>query len=208
MTQGSEWPWVRWFLVAGLFIVVGGTAAVVFTVTAPDRYESSLTYILAGTTGLDDNESAGRTVEALLTADSTAEAVIESSGVPLSFEEFSDGLEVARPPASAVLEVTFTDEDPILAQRVIRALDPAFQAQLAELGETSADTSSLYSVVLWSQPKDEATLVQRPIVINAMIGVILGGMVAVAVLSVAWGVRVRRRVSPIGPPAPSGDSAN
>jgi capsular polysaccharide biosynthesis protein len=187
MSEANRVPWARWILVAGLLIVIGAAVAASFTATAPLQYESSLTYILDGASGPDDTESAGRTVESLLTGEPLANDIIQATGVPLTTKQFLDNLDVARPPAAAVIDVVYADSDPEQAQEVILALNLAFQARMAKLSKTSEKTSERYSVTPWSQAQTQSKAVGRPITINSAIGAMIGAMIAVALLGILWG---------------------
>lgn len=150
--------WKRFWIVALVATVLVGAAVGASLLQTP-RYEASV-QILVGQGGLTEspNEVLGlqqltQTMAQIASSRPVSEAVIEDLDLSADVEEFASNRTVSQVSATQVIEIGYTDTDPVRAQEIANATAEAFSEQVSEM--TSSDTPITARILSRAEAPDE-----------------------------------------------------
>lgn len=126
-----------WLIGAVAVLTVGSAAA--FTFTRPPVFRAEMKIVVGQGQGIFRPETGNvtepftQTMSDLLESQVVARAVIDSQGLDLGPSELLDRLDVSARPQTAVLEVTYDDEDPARAEQVLAEVGEVFTGLVAQV---------------------------------------------------------------------------
>ena len=177
-------PWV-------LALSLGfGAAAGALTAVPSTTYVSTVSLVVQTTSGASDTETLIRTMQALVDSDIVGADLAQASGSDLTASEVVERLSVERPPGAGVLSVEVADGDAARSRRLAEQLIPVFTARVAELAQPVAGAPPVeYSIRPWGSGTVDTVEQGRPVVRNAALGVVLGGLISLVLVAVRASAR-------------------
>jgi capsular polysaccharide biosynthesis protein len=153
--------------------------AAVVTQRQPTVFESSVTMVVQTSAGASDTDVLVRTMIALVGSEVVGEALKEATQAPLAADEISANLSVERPPGSSVLTVTYVDTDLERSVAIARSVTPVFQQQVRALEvDQAGQLAPNYAIQPWGSGTVITSELSQPVLRNAAIALLLGGLVA------------------------------
>src|SRR4051812_34489198 len=132
--------------------VLGAVLALALSLTRAPQYASTVTLITQVTGSSSDSETQVRTVQALVTSSTLADDLATNTDAGSS-RAIQNAISVARPPGSAVLNVTVIDSSRVVSRRIAEAIAPAISTRLNDLNNLPQVTKrgASYSVEPFGQ---------------------------------------------------------
>jgi succinoglycan biosynthesis transport protein ExoP len=181
--------WRAWVIC----LIIGVLAAVTYNQVAPVEYTAKTVSFVtvaesASATSGDVFQGAQFAVQRvksyapLGTSPQVLEPVIRDLGLPLTFDELRDQIEVSSPPDTVLLEVSATSADPASAVRIADAVSAQLASRIHELETPRLRGASLVNVAVM-QPAELPVAPSSPrklldLAIGAMAGAALGLLIA------------------------------
>jgi len=173
-------------VVAGL--LSAGAAALV-TAFQDSVFESSVTLVLQTDASANDTEMLVRTITSLIPTEVIGLGLQSQSNVDRAPSDIVDRLEVSRAPGTAMLTVTYTDQDEQVSKRVAEHLVAEITQRIQDLNESTPGQLEMnYSVAPWGGGAVTVKEVQPPVAKNALAG-LLGGAILGAAIAVLHNMR-------------------
>lgn len=169
----------RWWILL-LVAAIGGGAAAGISSALPVRYSASTTIVVQMAGNTANTETPMTTVQALVTSDVFAADLAKRSDPPLSVDAVEDRLQIARPPGSAVLQVSAIDSSRASAESLARGVLPILRARLGEMRDSAGKGLKL-RVAPFGGPAPLVRTVTPPVARNGVVGASAGGLLGAIV---------------------------
>lgn len=172
-------------LVSGLVLALATSAvAAGATALAPERWVSSVPFVVSTNGGPGERESTVRTLASLVTSHAVAVDVRDRTGVDLEPREISERITVTRPPGTLTFSAQVVDADPQTSARLAQGLLAAFTTRVDALQPGAAsEEGQRFSLLPWGRGTIMTTQLPPPVATHAALGLALGATFAVLLLA-------------------------
>jgi capsular polysaccharide biosynthesis protein len=171
--------WKRLWIIA-LVAVVFAAAAVGFTLMQTPMYNASIKAFVG-----QDGEISGSLGENVLglqqltksmaeavNSRPVAQTVTQRLNLQMDPEDFLENLTVEQIPETQFISVSYQDPSPETAQQVVNTVGDVFSEQVSELNPSASGVT----ITVWEWAETPSTPVDRNIVLNGLLGFVLGLM--------------------------------
>ena len=170
-----------WILLASIVAGVLLSAAVTVFFITPEYEAKAEIYILSKTTSITSladlqiGASLAADFQIIATTREVVEPVMEDLGIDEKYEDFVKTIDVTNPTNSHMLELTVTNNNPVLAAKVCNALADQLRMRIAEV--MSTDTPSSVSDAVVPEERSSPSLL-----INCIVGGLIFFVIAAAAI--------------------------
>ncbi len=168
--------WRRLWVVALTVAVLTGITVGVGLLQTP-QYEASVNILIRQDQGVVETpadavglQNLTLTMAELVDTLPTAEGTIERLGLQMNADQLLESLEAQPVPETQLIEMTYTDSNPIRAQRVAQAVGEEFSEQITET-DTGSDA---VAVVVWGQASVTANPVDPNPISDGLLALVAG----------------------------------
>ena len=173
--------WRRLWVVALAILVCVG-AAVGIGLQQDPLYQASIKVLVGQDQGVvsDPTQAANLQNLALTFSEAVAtrpvgERVVRNLDLQASPEDIVDGTTAEVIADTQFIEVTYTDSDPRMAQRIVNAIGEAFSEQVSEVSPGASGVDA----IVWEPAELPQSPVSPNILLNALIAFVVGSMLGV-----------------------------
>ncbi len=158
------------------------------TALAPQRWVSSVPFVVSSSGGPAERETIVRTLASLVTSSAVTVDIGQRTGVNLSPREIAGRISVTRPPGTLTFSAQVVDGDRERSARLARGLLQAFSARVDALRTGAAsEEGPRFSLLPWGGSTIMTTQLSRPVLVHGLLGLALGLTVAALLLVVRVG---------------------
>ena len=166
-----------------LAIIVCTSALVGYSLQQTPVYQASIKILVGQNQGILEDPSqavnlqqVALTLSEVVATEPVARPVVEKLNLRMSPEVLIANTSAQVISGTQIIEVSYADTNPLRAQRIVNAIGDQFSTQVSEV----SPRANAISAIVWEQAKvPQAPISPNPLR-NGLIGLVLGGMLGVA----------------------------
>lgn len=175
-----------WKLILLVVVLSAGVAFSISKFVLVPQYESTaVLYVLsksASITSLADIETGSSLTNdymVVVKSRPVLDQVINNLNIDSEYSEFSEKVKLNNPSNSRLLEITVTDENPVMAKQIADEIAKVSSAFIAAKMDQDAPQTTQYGYA-------DGTPVSPNVLINTLLGGLIGGVMTMAIIIIAY----------------------